>query len=697
MEKISIQVKPLKEENRKLPFYGKNGEGSLGSTNRYLTKNEKPWYPIMGEFHYSRYPRKDWLTEIYKMKSGGLEIIASYVIWIHHEETQGEWDFQGNNDLRSFIEDCQKAGVYFFLRIGPWAHGEVRNGGFPDWIENDDFETRTDDLIYLGYVKKYFEKVYEQCEGLLFKDGGPIIGLQIENEYGHAGGRNGEEGIRHMATLKRMLLEVGFDVPYYTATAWGGAVVLENETLPVFGGYVDAPWSYSPSELPANENFLVSPQFNDPMIASDFGISAEKFNFDVWNYPLATAELGGGLQVTKLRRPIANPEDTEAQTLVKIASGANLLGYYMYHGGTNPVGKLSTFQETTATGSHTDVPVLSYDFQAPLGEYGEFHESYRRLRKLHEFVQSFEDILTPSQPIFPKHIVMDAENTDDLRYCIRHNLEMDGGFLFTNNHQRHRKMRNHGRVKFTIELSNESIEMPGIEITDGLYGIFPYNIRIGGTIIKSSNASLLCRLGELLVFYHPKPEEAIIRLQGNEVNYIVISEEEANHGFLVDNKLYVTKGNQWREGQELYLVSHTDFEVKVYPENQIQQYTFDKANVSIERAELSRTSEAAEYELMISTELSGDTADVFLTIEYAGDRAELFREDRLVADWFTTGLDWRISLKRLNYPEQLKLKVYPTVDSVYYEKNLEKGCKLSSVSLQPIYQSKMKTINEGDQ
>src|SRR5699024_3808960 len=262
--------------------------------------------------HYSRYPEQDWLQEIYKMKSAGLDIIASYVIWIHHEEIESEWEFDGRNNLRRFIENCQQAGVYFFLRIGPWIHGEVRNGGIPDWLQKKDIKLRSNDPTYLKFVKKYFEQVFLQCEGLFFKDGGPIIGLQIENEYGHAGGLQGEAGKQHMKTLKKMLLEIGFEDAFYTSTAWGGAIVLENETLPVFGGYVDAPWSNSIKPLPANENFLISPIFNDPLIASDFNSGGETVSFPADKYPVITAELGGGLQVTKRRRPIAVAEATEA-------------------------------------------------------------------------------------------------------------------------------------------------------------------------------------------------------------------------------------------------------------------------------------------------------------------------------------------------------------------------------------------------
>ena len=87
----------------------------------------------MGEFHFSRYEPEDWEEELLKMRAGGVDIAATYVFWIHHEERQGEWDFTGCRDLRRFLEICRRIDMPVWLRIGPWAHGECRNGGFPDW------------------------------------------------------------------------------------------------------------------------------------------------------------------------------------------------------------------------------------------------------------------------------------------------------------------------------------------------------------------------------------------------------------------------------------------------------------------------------------------------------------------------------------------------------------------------------------
>ena len=222
---------------------------TYGFTNKYLTKDEKPWFPVMGEIHFSRYRADLWEESLRKMKAGGLSIASVYIIWIHHEEEEGKFDFTGNRNLHDFLEAAKKVGISVFLRLGPWVHGEARNGGFPDWLQKkqDEIDLRSNDPAYLAYVRRLWEKVYEQAKGFLYQDGGPVIGMQIENEYGHVGGYNGEKGEQHMRTLTAMAREIGFDLPLCTATGWGGAAT--GGLLPVMGGYCEAPWDQRITEI----------------------------------------------------------------------------------------------------------------------------------------------------------------------------------------------------------------------------------------------------------------------------------------------------------------------------------------------------------------------------------------------------------------------------------------------------------------
>lgn len=113
---------------------GENPAGEkIEVTSLYLTRGGKPWIAVMGEFHFSRCDRKYWYDELCKMKAGGITLVSTYIFWIYHEEIEGVFDFNGDNDLRAFILECKRAGLEVVIRIGPWAHGECRNGGFPDW------------------------------------------------------------------------------------------------------------------------------------------------------------------------------------------------------------------------------------------------------------------------------------------------------------------------------------------------------------------------------------------------------------------------------------------------------------------------------------------------------------------------------------------------------------------------------------
>ncbi len=179
---------------------------------------------------------------------GGINIVATYVLWNHHEEIKGVYDWQNSKDLRRFLLLCKKHELDVIIRIGPWDHGEVRNGGFPDWLYSEPLVVRSNDPLYLKYVNKLFEEIGKQCHGLFYKDCGPIIGIQLENEYQHAGAvwemttgtsnewiMSGEEGNEHIKELKKISESHEMVAPIYTGTGWGGAVADVDTVLPLWG------------------------------------------------------------------------------------------------------------------------------------------------------------------------------------------------------------------------------------------------------------------------------------------------------------------------------------------------------------------------------------------------------------------------------------------------------------------------------
>ena len=161
-----------------LKLGGINPDGDKIVVNsHYLERNGEPIIPIFGEFHFSRYPADQWDQEIKKMKAGGITLIATYVFWSLHEPSEGHFYWDGDLDLRRFVELCGKNDMDVIVRVGPFDHGEWRNGGIPDWLYGRPIEIRSNDPEYLKYVERLYGQIGQQLKGQFHKDGGPIIGV----------------------------------------------------------------------------------------------------------------------------------------------------------------------------------------------------------------------------------------------------------------------------------------------------------------------------------------------------------------------------------------------------------------------------------------------------------------------------------------------------------------------------------------
>jgi beta-galactosidase len=466
-----------------------NGQ-TIGMNARYLLRNGKPWLPVMGEFHYSRVPANEWEDEILKMKAAGVEIIATYVFWIHHEEVEGEFDWTGERDLRHFVELCGKHGLYVYPRIGPWAHGEVRNGGFPDWLLNKTPETRSNNPVYLGEVQKFYDQIGQQLRGLLWKDGGPVIGIQLENEYAKRGLRDGEE---HILELKRMALAAGFDVPIYSVTGWDNAVIPKEQTVAVFGGYPDAPWDASLRELPPQEVYAF--RFGSRVTGNmgAIGTTGRTTATGKYGFPFMTAEMGGGIEDTYHRRPVLSSDDVVAMMPVMLGSGVNLYGSYMFHGGENPEGKQTTLQESQATGYPNDLPVKSYDFQAPLSEFGEERQVLKKLKVFNYFLNDFGERLAPMTVFAPSKLPASPSDLSVARVAVR--SDGTSGFLFFNNHVRGAAMPTRYGFQTRIKLRDRELKIPEqpVDLPLDVYGIWPFGLELGSVHLRYATAQLFAR------------------------------------------------------------------------------------------------------------------------------------------------------------------------------------------------------------
>jgi len=474
-----------------LKMGGTNPDGrKIDANNLYFTVAGKPVLPVMGEFHFSRYPHQYWEEEILKMKACGINIIATYIFWIHHEEIEGQWDWTGDRNLRRFVELCAKHQLYVFPRIGPYAHGECRNGGFPDWIWEMP-NIRTDDPVYLSYARKLYTQIFNQVKGLLYKNGGPVIGIQVENEYWF-----GKAGEKHIMTMKNMAREIGFDVPLYTVTGWKDASIPQDEVIPVFGGYADLPWELHTDKLPPMPEYFFHHIRNNEIMDEKLGLKKNGYDVDFSRYPYTTCELGAGIQITDHRRPVVSADDVCALSMVKLGNGSNLMGYFVFHGGTHPDGITATMQEVYGRPYKLEYPVKSYDFQAPIGEFGAISESYHGFRMIHMFLNDFGNILAPMISVLPEKRPADISDKQTLRFAAR--VKDDSGFLFFNNYQRLTEMSNFENCRINLELKKEMLQIPKEPFTvkKGAYFVWPFNLAMNDTLLKYSTTQLLCKIND---------------------------------------------------------------------------------------------------------------------------------------------------------------------------------------------------------
>ena len=648
---------------------GKNPKGEeINVTSRYFTRNGKPWIGVMGEFHFSRYSRENWHRELAKMKAGGITIVSTYLFWIYHEEIEGKMDFGGDNDIRAFIKECKDVGLDVVIRIGPWAHGECRNGAFPDWLLKKDYKLRDNNEEYLAVVKKWYQSIYNEVKGLFYKDGGNIIAVQIENEF--------VDNAEHLAKLKEIAVECGFIAPIYTVTGWNsasGAKIPVDEVVPVFGGYCEAPWENHMNRLLPSPHYFFNRMRNDSAIGTDL---IAKTQSDGWQlpyerYPFATCELGGGIEVTHHRRPIIKPMDIYAVSLVKLGDGNNLVGYYMYHGGTNKIGELSTFNETKATGYPNDYPILSYDFQAPLSEYGEVREQYGLLNMLHMFVNDFGEEFAPMIAVDSGNTVA-ADDTNSLRYGMRTNGK--SGFVFVNHYQRLTELAD---IENAV-ISAENVEFPPIDVKGEVSFFMPFNMKMGDSVLEYATAQPLCKCDDTYFFAEIPNIKAEYKFSKGSANIVTVPFENAKYMRKLNGTVYIGGGcNLYEENGQIHSVEDGEYICQKWNGSEFETIKIGQSakqsNVEITGVENAPFEPKYKEELCIGGErkltwkkIYVDGGYGFAEIDYVGDVAQIYADGELVADDYYYGKTWRVPCKLL-YGKECYMVISEMKDDFYKE------------------------------
>jgi len=658
-------------------------EISLNS--RSLLLDGQPWFPVMGEMHYARVPAAEWRGELRKLKAGGVEIVATYVFWIHHEEIAGQWDWSGQRDLKKFLQTCHDTGLKVVVRCGPWCHGEVRNGGLPDWVvAHRDWKPRSTDPNFLAAVSTLYAQIAGQLHGELWKDGGPVIGMQVDNEFGGSPD--------YLLALKHLARESGIDVPLYIKTGWPALKqpVPLGELVPLFGAYADGFWERGLTAMSGNkwENFTFKHTRTDTGVGNDtLGSRPAGDTAGTEKYPYLTCEIGGGMPASYHRRMNYDPRDVEAVALCQLGSGSSLMGYYMYHGGQNPEGRLTTLQESQATGYPNDLPVKNYDFNAPLGEYGQRNPQYFWLRRLHGFIHDFGGALAPMPVTLPDARPVDKTDFTTLRWSVR----SDGrsGFVFVNNYQRLQPLPAKTNVQFSLRLPGGDLVFPPTPVTipPAACFLWPFNLDLGGATLIYATAQPVYRIddgGAQSVFFAETPgvpaefvfdpktlasaachfqnvspgRQPAFTLQsksGRKIQVTLLSEADS---------LALRKSDDGRnveyESPENLAVQKvaTELVQSAGPAREIP--LSGRAQVAIAPTDVDFTNAAVwSIRLPRPLDLRGDPR---LRIHYAGDVARVTLNGRLLDDDFYSGRIFEIGLKRYA-PEiltgDLRLEILP--------------------------------------
>ena len=352
------------------------------------------------------------------------------------------------------------------------------------------------------------------------------------------------------------------------------------------------------------------------------------------------------------RRPYLYPEDAYSMAIVKLGSGSNLLGYYMYHGGTNPDGHVTTLNEmqrTPAT-NYNDMPVKTYDFQAPLGEFGQKNPHYYMLRKLHLFMQDWGEVLAPMEAVFP--CPQDVAKGDDsfLRWSYR--TDGNSGFIFINNYERLQDLS----TKRNVQLEACGVKLPKLNIPAGTMCIFPVNI----DGIRYATAQLIAKRDGKIYLEQIKGIPTEIAIDGRVLRNLKVKGKDTpvyKNIYLLDSKaagrLFLDE-----EVKEVGEIKEVPFH-KVKEAEALRTITIGVQKVAEEPTD-EDFANAAVYTIDLPSSSSTDRAGEILAIDYRGDVARLYADGQLLDDNFYDGHPFRYALWRLPADcRQLELRILP--------------------------------------
>ena len=310
----------------------------------------KPVKLLSGAVHYFRLMREYWEDCLYNLKAMGFNTVETYIPWNIHEPREGEFDFSGSKDVEAFVRLAGDMGLYVILRPSPFICAEWEFGGLPAWLlRYEDMKVRSNTPLFLSKVDSYYKELFGHIAGLQITQGGPVIMMQVENEYGSFG--NDKEYLRQ---IKGLMEKYGAQVPLFTSDgAWDAA--LEAGSLIEDGVLATANFgSRSDENLDVLEAFLERNGRKWPLMCMEFWDGW----FNRWKEKIITRD--------------ADDLAMEVKQLLRRAS----INLYMFQGGTN----FGFYNGCSARGN-TDLPqITSYNYDAILTEWGEPTDKFYRVR-----------------------------------------------------------------------------------------------------------------------------------------------------------------------------------------------------------------------------------------------------------------------------------------------------------------------------
>ncbi|XP_049712991.1 beta-galactosidase-1-like protein 2 isoform X5 [Elephas maximus indicus] len=317
-----------------------------------------------GSVHYFRVPRQYWRDRLLKLKACGLNTLTTYVPWNLHEPERGKFDFSGNLDLEAFIWMASELGLWVILRPGPYICSEIDLGGLPSWLLQDpNMKLRTTYKGFTEAVDLYFDHLIARVVPLQYKLGGPIIAVQVENEYGSY-----NKDPAYMPYVKKALEDRGIVELLLTSDNKDGL------SKGVIHGVLATINLQSQQELHLLTTFLLNAQGIQPKMVMEYWTGW----FDSWGGPHNILDSSEVLK-----------------TVSAIIDAGSSINLYMFHGGTNFgfINGAMHFNEYKSD-------VTSYDYDAVLTEAGDYTAKYFKLR---EFFGSFSGASLPPPPdLLPK-------------------------------------------------------------------------------------------------------------------------------------------------------------------------------------------------------------------------------------------------------------------------------------------------------